>query len=1464
MDQQGAECDVCGGGHETEVCPELGLEEAAPGTSNETKARLTVPSSLLVQTYTDGSVGIYTRENLPSKTQFGPFEARRTTHEIGNEDLFVLKILSKEKDGSAVCLDASDENECNWMCLVEVARTEEEQNCMAYQLATNIFFNTTKAVEAGSPLKVWYASHYAKKMGKSPQPDGSTISMLGQKLTVQEESVLATPSPSSRRSVRTRVLPARSKSHTNEKGDMGQNDAIENFFSEVKQSLDEREEADEDEDGEPASADYLGIYGFKCQRCSKSFEDQSQLAYHIREHIMPTVEKKTFKGVYTCKICKVGFQTVSNYNRHMKRHVGYKVKCPQCNYYTYRPDILQTHLMGQHGVTLENAKTLAASSELPANGDEGSRKTSGRKGRRRRRREGKGRLKVRMEDVVEPGEEGEEEAEESTLKSPVAVSPRAVSSHDAAGFSPTRVQPRRSLKGIRTTGNLKGINPTSLFKKRKNESESEEEESPAKSPVKILIPEVKKKRGRPRKHPVVEPVVEAVSPMRRRGRPRKDAEEVHKVAEEAMEEEEEENAEPGEIMINDPAESGVKGEKVEEVASQDVKSEIVPGEEKSAVTAETFVDETKALVEPEPPTESEIPAESEAPVESEPVKDEAERTLPTGDENVEEDKANIADDAEEKTEENQEEEPDQAKEEVIKPVPKRRGRPPKHGRVRNNEEMKELEKQIRQVGNAFQCGVCEKKFSQKKYVMLHLPKHTTKFKCDGCEKQFARYESYQNHSCVHHPVSDDIITTDKNGCYSCGECGKVFSKPEYVKRHYSVHSSSWACEKCNKKFSRRHLLLDHVCQAENGDEIVDNHECEICKQCFRSLKYLYRHMAMHTDIFKCQGCDKTFSRKDSLQRHVLRCRPDLADQYKIYDCKNCKKTFATKLGLENHYLNCANYSCEKCRVAFFKIEHLEKHVCEGTVVHDGASVQFPCQECGKTFASINYLRRHEESHKGAFSCSRCDKSFSRKEEQKLHEHLCFAQHHLETNTEVECSICHSVFTEAKAYRDHHHEHSHPFKCEKCGKRFIKIGTLTTHTCQETVVDEDNPFSCDLCMKTFRTEKYLQRHQTIHEKPQFECEYCNKVFYRKDYLNNHVCKLPDGTTVRIVRKRDRIFIKENLVCHLCGRTFVSSSNLNKHMKIHGEKQNECPHCQKKFHYPAYLREHIKTVHQRAYQFQCADCGKILHSKTGLAAHLKQFHSRQIQLYQCGTCQKTFRQKGNLKTHMYSHTKEKTFMCDFCHKMFKYPDQLNRHRLEHTMTNKLNCEFCDKKFCRPYQLKKHVQTFHSGVVYVCDICNERCSHKHTIVRHYKRKHPEISSVFDHQPDFLTQLQQEHADNEGQVDIKPNIASIVQAIDHVETTVVTTEGADGEQQYTVAEIQTDGDGYLPQVAAEALQNLSNTIIASEGEGGTLTIPHSIEGPDGQQTVVILQIVNPGEEETSIQEIQEIQEVQEIQEIQ
>lgn len=62
---------------------------------------------------------------------------------------------------------------------MRVAQNEEEQNCIAYQLGINIYFNTTRDIAEGDELKVWYASQYAKKLGKSLRPDGKTKCEFG-------------------------------------------------------------------------------------------------------------------------------------------------------------------------------------------------------------------------------------------------------------------------------------------------------------------------------------------------------------------------------------------------------------------------------------------------------------------------------------------------------------------------------------------------------------------------------------------------------------------------------------------------------------------------------------------------------------------------------------------------------------------------------------------------------------------------------------------------------------------------------------------------------------------------------------------------------------------------------------------------------------------------------------------------------------------------------------------------------------------------------------------------------------------------------------------------------------------------------------------------------------------------------------------------------------------------------------
>lgn len=74
------------------------------------------------------------------------------------------------KDGSAIALDTTDENHCNWMCLVRTASSKEMQNLIAYQIVNEVFYTATKAIEKGQELRVWYAPGYARKLGKPIHP----------------------------------------------------------------------------------------------------------------------------------------------------------------------------------------------------------------------------------------------------------------------------------------------------------------------------------------------------------------------------------------------------------------------------------------------------------------------------------------------------------------------------------------------------------------------------------------------------------------------------------------------------------------------------------------------------------------------------------------------------------------------------------------------------------------------------------------------------------------------------------------------------------------------------------------------------------------------------------------------------------------------------------------------------------------------------------------------------------------------------------------------------------------------------------------------------------------------------------------------------------------------------------------------------------------------------------------------
>ena len=764
-------------------------------------------------------------------------------------------------------------------------------------------------------------------------------------------------------------------------------------------------------------------------------------------------------------------------------------------------------------------------------------------------------------------------------------------------------------------------------------------------------------------------------------------------------------------------------------------------------------------------------------------------------------------------------------------------------RIRNLEKLKTKYKNL--------CKYCGKHFKSIHYLKLHLPMHTGRFSCRYCGFQFARKESLVKHECK---IKKIINLVEKDGIeyFQCSLCEKEMESVTEAKDHYLFHKKEVRCLDCNQVFGRQQLLRDHICP-EAPQKLI---KCDICKHPFPSEKSLLRHLAMHTDIFKCPNCLKTFARKDSQLKHILVCCPEKAEEYNVYACRKCRKGFATKLGLDNHETLCEQEMCENCNKVFDSLDVLKKHqdTCKQPKTYvKKDKVLFPCSICKKSFRNLNYLNRHKELHTDQLECSICKKTFKAQNDLDDHFRFCLANKTITEQGNAVCEICAAVLYSIKGYRDHFLTHTHPYSCEKCGKCFIKVGTLHTHQC----VLDTSLVECHHCQEQFPGQAALKFHIKKEHRKNIQCKTCEKDFINYKDFETHMCEDEFGNPTQYVPEKELSVMGDKPVCYICGKEFTTTSNMNKHMKTHGEKNVECEICKKKFHHEEYLKVHVEGVHEKKNRYQCAECGKFLTSKPGLTSHMKQFHSDEKEVFPCSECGKIFSQKGNRKMHMYSHMKEKLFKCDVCAKTFKYPEQLKKHKFIHMAGEKLKCESCEKLFPRRADLEKHMQAAHNGIMYVCNVCNSRCAHKHTLLRHYRRKHPEYED-FMKDDSFLNSLVQKVGNQPG------------------EHTPMVTYSYINESMAIPMETVTIEDNTLPQVAAQALKSLSSMttdqqilttanlqgfssgdIISVPAIDGNFQIQNLVQDPsstEDQQTVVILQIVNQENEQGVVSEEVEV----------
>ncbi|KAM9783288.1 zinc finger protein ZFAT [Neosynchiropus ocellatus] len=110
---------------------------------------------------------------------------------------------------------------------------------------------------------------------------------------------------------------------------------------------------------------------------------------------------------------------------------------------------------------------------------------------------------------------------------------------------------------------------------------------------------------------------------------------------------------------------------------------------------------------------------------------------------------------------------------------------------------------------------------------------------------------------------------------------------------------------------------------------------------------------------------------------------------------------------------------------------------------------------------------------------------------------------------------------------------------------------------------------------------------------------------------------------------------------------------------------------------------------------------------------------LKIFTCEFCNKIFKFRHSLTSHLRMHTQEKPFQCPHCDYASAIKANLNVHLRKHT-GEKFSCQHCSFTCLSPGHLKVHIERVHMKVKQHCSFCHKKYSDVKNLLKHIMKRH------------------------------------------------------------------------------------------------------------------------------------------------